>query len=173
MEAGLDTGPVLLRRRTPIQATDTGGSLRERLAELGADVLAEGLARLQADNLPDPAPQPETGATYAHKLDKAESALTADVPATQLARVIRAFDPWPGSTLDIAGEHVRIWHAEALACATPGTPGSILGAGSKGIDIACKAGILRVRVVQRAGGRRISATDYVNARPELRATVKK
>src|SRR5690625_975320 len=107
MEAGLDTGPVLLARRTPIHADETGGSLHDRLAGLGADVLAEGLARAVADDVPEAEPQAADGATYARKLNKTEAHLDLERPATELARLVRAFNPWPVADLELNGERVR------------------------------------------------------------------
>ncbi|EIL99847.1 methionyl-tRNA formyltransferase [Rhodanobacter denitrificans] len=168
MEAGLDTGPVLLERRTPIGRDDTGGSLHDRLATLGAEVLAEGLRRTLAGETLAATPQPETGVTYAHKLDKAEAKLDFSRPAIELERQVRAFDPWPVAAGEIAGEPLRIWAARAIEADHHAAPGSVLAAGRDGIDLACGQGALRVSAVQRAGGRRIGATDYLNARPELR-----
>ena len=104
MEAGLDTGPVLLERRTPIARSDTGGSLHDRLSMLGADVLAEGLRRLRAGEALAATAQPADGATYAHKLDKAEARLDFSRPAIELERQVRAFDPWPVAEGELAGE---------------------------------------------------------------------
>jgi methionyl-tRNA formyltransferase len=170
MEAGLDTGPVLLEKRTPIAANETGGSLHDRLSLLGADVLAEGLRRARADDLPTPTPQPDTGITYAHKLDKAEAVLDFSRPAIELERTVRAFDPWPVAVGDIAGERLRIWAATAIDRHHDATPGDVVGADARGLDIACGVGRLRVHSVQRAGGRRIAIADYLNARPDLRAS---
>jgi methionyl-tRNA formyltransferase len=168
MEAGLDTGPVLLEKRTPISREDTGGTLHDRLAALGAEALAEGLARvLRGQPLPA-APQAAEGVLYAHKLEKAEAALDFARPAIELERQVRAFDPWPGSDADIAGERVRVWAARAIDLAHAAAPGHVLAAGRDGIDVACGDGALRLTAVQRAGGKRISAADYLNARPELR-----
>ncbi|HKR76128.1 MAG TPA: methionyl-tRNA formyltransferase [Rhodanobacter sp.] len=169
MEAGLDTGPVLLEKRTPISREDTGGSLHDRLAALGAEALAEGLACVLSGGTLAATPQAAEGVTYAHKLDKAEARLDFSRPAIELERQVRAFDPWPGSDAEIAGEALRIWAARALDVAHDATPGSVLGAGREGIDIACGAGALRITAVQRAGGKRIGAADYLNARPELRS----
>ena len=168
MEAGLDTGPILLERRTAIRPDDTGGSLHDRLAALGAEVLAEGLARLLAGEPLTARPQAEEGVTYAHKLDKAEARLDFQRSAVELERQVRAFDPWPVAEADLAGETVRVWAAEALDLAHDAAPGRILAAGPAGIDVACGTGVLRITAVQRAGGRRIGAGDYVNARPALR-----
>ena len=169
MEAGLDTGPVLLRAATPIGPEDTGGSLHDRLAGLGAQVLAAGLAHLRAGTLPPAQPQPAAGVTYAHKLEKSEAALDFRCGALALERQVRAFDPWPVAEAAIAGEHVRIWRAQALPGTAPhAAPGTLLRASAAGIDLACADGLLRVLEVQRAGGRRIAARDYLNARPDLR-----
>lgn len=170
MEAGLDTGPVLLERRTPIERHDTGGSLHDRLSALGADVLAEGLKRVIAGETLVARPQPEEGVTYAHKLDKAEARLDVSRTAQELEYQVRAFDPWPVAEGEIAGETLRIWSAHAVDVAHDATPGTVVAAGREGIDIACGKNILRVTAVQRAGGKRITATDYLNARPELRGT---
>ena len=168
MEAGLDTGPVLLRRRTPIARDDTGGSLHDRLAALGAEVLAEGLRRTLAGEQLVATPQPEEGVTYAHKLDKAEAKLDFSRSTLELERQVRAFDPWPVAESEIAGERLRIWAAHALVLDHQGAPGSVLAAGREGIDLACADGALRVTALQRAGGKRIGAADYLNSRPELR-----
>ena len=168
MEAGLDTGPVMLQRRTPIRPDDTGGSLHDRLSALGAEVLAEGLRRTLAGETLAATPQSDEGVTYAHKLDKAEAQLDLSRPAIELERQVRAFDPWPVAEGEIAGESLRIWAAQAIALDHPARPGELLAAGRDGIDLACGSGALRVTAVQRAGGRRIGAIDYLNARPELR-----
>jgi len=161
MEAGLDTGPVLLERRTPINGEDTGGSLHDRLSMLGAEVLTEGLSRVIGGETLVARAQPDEGVTYAHKLDKAEARLDFMRPAMELERKVRAFDPWPVAEGEVNGETLRIWAARAIE--GRGAPGSILGMSREGIDIACGEGALRVTALQRAGGKRISATDYFNA----------
>ncbi|NUR23647.1 methionyl-tRNA formyltransferase [Frateuria sp.] len=168
MEAGLDTGPVLLEKRTPIASDDTGGSLHDRLSLLGAEVLAEGLRRTLAGEVLAAVAQPAEGVTYAHKLDKAEAKLDFARPAVELDRQVRAFDPWPVAEGEIAGEAVRIWAAQALRRSHTAAPGTVLAADRDGIELACGEGALQVTALQRPGGKRISATDYLNARPELR-----
>jgi len=170
MEAGLDTGPVLLRRETPISSDDTGGTLHDRLAALGADVLQDGLQRLLRGVFLPPQPQPDEGVTYAHKLDKAEARLDWQQPADALARKVRAFNPWPVAEATLAGERLRIWSARALPN-TSGAPGALVGATREGIDIACAQGTLRILEVQRDGGRRVPVADYLNARPALGTTL--
>ena len=168
MEAGLDTGPVLLHQELPIAATATGGDLHDALAALGAQVLSDGLGLLRAGIKPIARPQPEQGVTYAHKLDKAEAKLDWALDAQALARTVRAFNPWPIAEAQLAGERVRIHGAVALDLAHGQAPGTVLAAGREGIDIACGQGALRLRVLQREGGKAITAPDYLNARRDLR-----
>ncbi|WP_369925989.1 methionyl-tRNA formyltransferase [Xanthomonas sp. NCPPB 2632] len=168
MEAGLDTGPVLVERRTSIAPDDTGGSLHDRLAALGADALVEGLRRTMAGEVLAARAQDDEGVAYAHKLDKAEARLDFTQPADALERKVRAFDPWPVAEAEVAGERLRVWAARAIDGVPGSTPGEVLGASRDGIDIACAQGALRLLAVQRAGGRRIGAADYLNARPELK-----
>ncbi|HDS1596627.1 TPA: methionyl-tRNA formyltransferase [Stenotrophomonas maltophilia] len=168
MEAGLDTGPVLLHQEVPIAATDTGGQLHDKLAELGAQVLSDGLGLLRAGIKPIARPQPEQGVTYAHKLDKAEARLDWAQGADVLARTVRAFNPWPIAEATLAGERVRIHGAVALDEAHGQAPGTVLAASRDGIDIACGQGALRLRTLQREGGKAITAADYLNARRDLR-----
>ena len=167
MEAGLDTGPVLLEADTAIGAGETGGQLHDRLAGLGAQVLADGLGLLRAGMQPVPRAQPAEGVTYAHKLDKAEARLDWSRPAVELARTVRAFNPWPVAEAMVAGERLRIHGAVAVDAVPDAAPGTLLAASRDGIDIACGAGVLRLRVVQREGGRAITAADWLNARRDL------
>jgi methionyl-tRNA formyltransferase len=172
MEAGLDAGPVLLSARTPIAPDDTGGSLHDRLAELGAQVLADGLRRVSRGETLAATPQPAESVTYANKLDKAEAKLDCTRPAAELERKVRAFDPWPVAEAEIAGERVRVWRALALPSpeSRVPSPGQIVAASKHGVDIACGEGVLRILKLQRPGGRVIGAADYLNARPELKAS---
>ena len=164
MEKGLDTGPVLLAQAIDIGPAETGGQLHDRLSELGARVLGDALGLLRATIQLPPHPQPEDGATYAHKLDKAEARLDWSLPATTLANKVRAFNPWPMADAMLLGERVRIHGAVALDEAHGARPGEVLRSGRDGIDIACGDGVLRIRVLQRDGGKAITAADYVNAR---------
>ncbi|NII10830.1 methionyl-tRNA formyltransferase [Oleiagrimonas sp. C23AA] len=166
MEAGLDTGPVLLEARTPLAADETGGSLHDRLSGMGAKLLAEGLARALAGETLKATPQPEKGVTYAHKLDKAEAKLDFTQPASALERIVRAFNPWPTAEGEVAGERLRIWAAHAVDA--HGEPGQIVAGSRDGLVVACGEGALCLTEVQRPGGRRIGIADYLNARPELR-----
>ena len=167
MEKGLDTGPVLLAQALDIGPEETGGQLHDRLAELGARVLSDALGLLRATIQLPPHPQPVEGATYAHKLDKAEARLDWSQPAIGLANKVRAFNPWPVAEAQLAGERVRIHAARALDEVHAAAPGSVLRAGRDGIDIACGSGVLRLRILQRDGGKPISAQDYRNARRDV------
>ena len=169
MEKGLDTGPVLLAQAIDIGAEDTGGQLHDRLSELGARVLADALGLLRATIQLPPHPQPAEGVTYAHKLDKAEARLDWSQPASRLANKVRAFNPWPVAEAQLAGERVRIHAAIALDETHDAAPGSVLRASRDGIDIACGQGALRIRTLQRDGGKPIGAQDYRNARRDLLA----
>lgn len=164
MEKGLDTGPVLLEQRTPIGDQETGGELHDRLAALGAQVLADGLGLLRVGIQPVARAQPAEGVTYARKLDKAEARLDWREPAQVLANRVRAFNPWPMAEADVAGERLRLHAAVALPLAHDAAPGTLLAAGRQGIDIACGDGALRIRTLQRAGGKAITAADWLNAR---------
>ena len=169
MEKGLDTGPVLLSQSLAIGEQETGGQLHDRLAELGAQVLSDGLGLLRAGIRARPRPQPAEGVTYAHKLDKAEAKLDWTQPAAALARKVRAFNPWPVAEATLAGERVRIHGAIAIDAPAGAAPGSLLAAGRDGIDVACGEGALRIRVLQRDGGKAITAADWLNARRDLAA----
>ena len=164
MEKGLDTGPVLLAQAVDIGPTETGGQLHDRLSELGARVLGDALGLLRATIQLPPHPQAEEGATYARKLDKAEARLDWSLPATTLANKVRAFNPWPMADAMLLGERVRIHGAVALDEVHGAQPGEVLRSGRDGIDIACGSGVLRIRVLQREGGKAITAADYLNAR---------
>ena len=169
MEKGLDTGPVLLSQAIDIGPHDTGGHVHDRLADLGAQVLADGLGLLRATIQLPRTPQPDAGVTYAHKIEKAEARLDWQQPAMALANKVRAFNPWPVAEAQLAGERVRIHGAVALDEAHGLAPGSVLRADRNGIDIACGQGVLRIRVLQRDGGKPITAADYLNARRDLLA----
>ena len=169
MEKGLDTGPVLLSQALDIGANETGGQLHDRLAILGAQVLADGLGLLRAGLRPQPQVQSDVGVTYAHKLDKAEAKLDWTRPAAELARTVLAFNPWPMAEAHLGGERLRLHAAVALPAPAQqdAEPGTVLAAGRDGIDVACGEGVLRVRVLQRDGGKAITAADYLNGRRDL------
>ena len=169
MEAGLDTGPMLLKVRTPIAPDDTGGSLHDRLAALGSNAVVEAVSALEAGTLAGEI-QDDSLATYAHKLNKDEARIDWTRPAVELERRVRAFHPWPicHSTLD--GAAVKFHAAE------PGTghgvPGQIIDADKNGLDVACGEGSLRLTRVQLAGGKPLAFSDLFNSRREQFATGK-
>ncbi|MEK0361621.1 methionyl-tRNA formyltransferase [Pseudomonas sp. CBC3] len=163
MEAGLDTGPMLLKVSTPITADDTGGSLHDRLAELGSRAVVEAVTALEAGSLKGEV-QDDRLATYAHKLNKDEARLDWSRPADELERLIRAFHPWPicHSSLDEAA--VKI-HAARLGDGQ-GEPGQIIGAGKDGLQIACGADSLLITRLQLPGGKPLGFSDLYNSRRE-------
>ena len=147
MEAGLDTGPILLQEAVPIGAETTGQSLHDALAALGAKLILPALAGVAAGTLA-PRPQPEAGVTYAKKLRREEGALDWRRDAADLERAVRAFDPWPGAWFELQGERIKVLQA-ALAEAAPGAaPGTVLDAR---LAVACGEGALRLLRLQRAG----------------------
>lgn len=157
VEAGLDSGPMLLAEAIGIDAADTTGSLHDRLATLGARLVVDALARF--DRLV-PVAQPEAGVTYASKIDKAEARLDWGQPAAVLARKVRAFNPFPGAAVALAGAEVKAWRGEAVAGS--GRPGQILAADATGIVVACGEGALRLTELQKPGGRRVAAADFLH-----------
>jgi methionyl-tRNA formyltransferase len=160
MEAGLDTGPVLLEEAIPIATTDTAATLHDKLAALGARLIVSALDRL--DTLVAK-PQSTAGVTYAHKIDKAESALDFAKSARELWWQIRAFDPFPGATAAIGSETCKIWSAVPVEGA--GEPGEILAVGPAGIVVACGDGALSISELQKPGGKRLSARDFLAGTP--------
>jgi methionyl-tRNA formyltransferase len=160
MDAGLDTGPMLLAEPLKLGADETAGELHDRLATLGARLIVDALA--QYDTL-TPVAQPASGATYAAKISKAEAQLDWQQPAEVLARKIRAFNPFPGATLALAGETVKIWRAEAVTNA--GSPGQILAAAADGIIVATGQGALRLTELQKPGGRRVTSAEFLRGNP--------
>jgi methionyl-tRNA formyltransferase len=163
MEAGLDTGPVLLDEVVPISPDDTAGTLHDRLAPLGARLIVEALAR--REDLA-PRPQPETGATYAAKIDKAEARIDWARPAVEIDRLVRAMAPAPGAWCEMAGERVKVLAVRLAEGAGP--PGAVL---DDGLTVACGAGALRLGVLQRAGGRPLDAGDFLRGFPVARGSV--
>ena len=162
MDAGLDTGDMLLAERVAIDPHDTTGSLHDKLAAVGGRLIVQAL-RQAVDGGLTPVPQPEAGATYAHKIDKAEAAINWSAPAQTLERRIRAFDPFPGAHSRLAGEAVKLWGAELVAGTAPeAPPGRILQVGPAGIDVRCGQGCLRLTQLQRAGGKRLPVAEFLH-----------
>lgn len=156
MDAGLDTGDMLLSEATPITDDDTSASLHGRLADLGARLVVQALQHL--DHLPA-TPQPQAGATYAAKIDKSEAVIDWTQPALTIERRLRAFDPFPGCSSTVAGQPVKLWRGRVLAAR--GNPGERLPSGEGRLVIACGEDALEVIELQQPGGRRIGARDFV------------
>ena len=164
MEAGLDTGPVLASAACPIEPDDTGGRLHDRLSVMGAQLLKENLDRYARGEL-DPREQDDSQASYADKLEKAEAMIDWTMSAEQIARQVRAFNPWPVAETRYSGRQLRVWEARPVSISTQQPPGMVLGAGKSGIDVACGVGALRILAVQLAGARQVSSIDFINAHP--------
>jgi len=163
LDAGLDTGPMLLERRRPIHSHETAGDLHDALSELGAAALAQALDEMTAGRLV-PRPQPADGATYAPKIEKSEARLDWSASVIEIDRRVRAFNPWPMAETSFAGEPLRVLRARiADQPATEAAPGTLLGIAEDGLRVACGDGVLAVRELQRAGKRPISARDFANA----------
>ena len=162
MEAGLDTGPVWSRASIDIDPQETSTALQARLAALGSQQLVAFLASGQMLT-GSPEAQPQEGVTYAHKITKAESVLDPWLSAVELARRVRAFNPFPGAVwlMGEAREPLKIWEAEALDWAHDQAPGTVLSATGAGIDVACAKGVLRCGLLQRAGGKRLTAQAFI------------
>ena len=164
MDAGLDTGAVLARESIPLADDETGGSLHDRLAELGANLLLPGLQELQAGKPPVPVPQAEEGVTYAHKLGKQEAEIDWQQSAKQLEQRIRAFNPWPVCWCMVNGERTRIWQAHAEPGVNQPVAGTVLETSAEGIVIACGEQQLRITQLQRPGGKAQTAGEYLQSR---------
>ena len=164
MEAGLDTGPMLLKTVTPISPQDTGGSLHDRLAELGPPAVLETVEQLLASTA-RPETQNDELANYAHKLSRDSALIDWSRPAIEIERAIRAFNPWPVCHSSLQGQSVKV-HAAQLA-EGQGTPGSILAADRDGLLVACGAGALLLTRLQLPNARAMDFADLYNGRAEL------
>jgi methionyl-tRNA formyltransferase len=164
MDEGLDTGPMLMKRALPIGPADTTGSLHDRLAVLGAEMIVEALRKLPAGELVA-TPQPADGATYAAKIGKAEAAIDWRRPAAEIERAMRAFNPFPGAVANLRQTPVKVWRAEVAA--GRGEPGAVLHAEDGGVVVACGDGALRLVELQKPGSRRMSAGEFLRGFPVI------
>ena len=162
MDRGLDTGPVLAAESMPIAADDTSASLHDKLVELGARLIVTVLAQLEYAQL-SARPQPAAGASYAAKITKAEAEIDWSEAAPVIERKVRAFDPLPGASTIIKGAGLKIWRARVSTA--EGAPGTILEAGAKGIVVACGTNALCVLELQRAGGKKLAAAQFLAGFP--------
>uniref|UniRef100_A0A7C1WXG8 Methionyl-tRNA formyltransferase n=1 Tax=Pseudomonas graminis TaxID=158627 RepID=A0A7C1WXG8_9PSED len=163
MEAGLDTGPMLLKVTTPITGEDTGGTLHDRLAELGPTAVIQAIAGL-ADGTLIGEVQDDSLATYAHKLNKDEARIDWSRPAVELERLVRAFNPWPICHTTLNGEALKVLAAQFAD--GEGAPGSIIDASKEGLLVACGSGALRLTRLQLPGGKPLGFADLFNSRRE-------
>jgi methionyl-tRNA formyltransferase len=162
MDAGLDTGPVLMQEKIPILEDDTAGTLHDRLAELGAKLIVRALDALEAGGV-EATPQPAEGVTYAAKLGRHEARVDWRESAAKVNRQVRALNPSPGADARVRGVELKIWR-----CATAagrGEPGEILGVDPRGLCVACGEGVLVVTELQRSGGKRLSAAEFLRGFP--------
>ncbi|HEY3049336.1 MAG TPA: methionyl-tRNA formyltransferase [Polaromonas sp.] len=162
MDAGLDTGDMLLADALPITPEDSTGRLHDRLALLGGRLIVEALELAACGGL-RPVKQPEAGVSYAHKIDKAEAAVDWAQSAEVIGRRIRAFDPFPGAHTQLGGEAIKLWCYEIESCSRPSGVGcgTILSVNATGVSVACGQGVLRLTELQRAGGKRLAVADFL------------
>ncbi|MEN8169190.1 MAG: methionyl-tRNA formyltransferase [Pseudomonadota bacterium] len=163
MDVGLDTGDILYKVTTPITNEDNAQSLHDRLAELGAQAIVETLKAIQAGTI-TPEQQDDALSNYAKKLHKAEATMDWQLPATQLARHVAAFNPWPVAQTPFEDKVLRIWEAEALTSEGSTSPGSVISANKLGVDVVCGEGVLRLKRLQLPGGKPLSAAEFLNSR---------
>ncbi|SEQ32667.1 methionyl-tRNA formyltransferase [Solimonas aquatica] len=166
MEAGLDTGPMLLIERLPIAADANAGSLHDQLAVMGARLIVQAIQKLEAGGLRE-TPQPAEGMTYARKLDKDEARIAWTQDAAQIARRIRAFNPAPVAWTELDGERLRIFDARASAGTPSAAPGTVVRSDASGIAVACGEGLVHLLQLQWPGGKVLSAAQIAAGRPLL------
>ncbi len=165
MEEGLDTGPMLLIERTPITPQDTTATLHDKLAAMGAQMMVKVLRKME-QGVMEAVPQPEQGVTYANKILKEEAVLDFTQPARELSRKIRAFNPFPGAHGDVNGTTIKLWGAEALDGGSSNAPGEVIAADAHhGIVVACGEGALRLTQLQKPGGKRLPAAEFIKGFP--------
>jgi methionyl-tRNA formyltransferase len=165
MDAGLDTGDMLLAEPMPIDADDTTGTLHDKLAALGGRLIVEALELAACGGLTRTL-QPQDGVTYAHKIDKAEAAIDWSHDAHAIGRRVRAFNPAPGATAQIGGEAIKVWAATSLDGRGSAAPGTVVAIDERGIGVACGDGSrLEITQLQRAGGKRLAATEFLRGFP--------
>ena len=162
MDAGLDTGDMLLKQALPILATDTTGSLHDKLADLGADLMVHALAQLQQGAL-QRVVQPTEGVTYAAKVDKAEAVIDWAQPALTITRRVRAFNPFPGASTLLHGEPLKVWAASVGQGPAPVSQlcGQIMAVAHTGIEVAAMDSVVILTELQRPGGKRLGVADFL------------
>ncbi|WP_067582079.1 methionyl-tRNA formyltransferase [Endozoicomonas ascidiicola] len=166
MDAGLDTGDMLLKAFCPIHANDTSASLHDRLIEVGQPALLEALDKIAEGQL-QPEKQDDALANYAHKMSKEEAKLNWQSTSVTLDCQIRAFNPWPVATTVLDDTNIRVWEAEPLSESSDQTPGTLIKAHKDGLDIACSEGTLRIKKLQLAGSRAMTVQELLNSKKEM------
>lgn len=170
MDVGLDTGDMLLKTQCSIDANDTGGSLHDKLIEIGAPALIEALDLIESNSIQSQK-QPEVGVTYASKLSKDEAALNWNLSASELERKVRAFNPFPVAYSKLSGarddERFRVWQASVIAEKTVHQPSAIIRIDADGLYVACQHNLLRLEVLQLAGKKPMSVAEILRGHPEL------
>jgi methionyl-tRNA formyltransferase len=165
MELGLDTGPMLMMKNLPIAPDDTTASLHDKLAALGGSMIVEALRKLEQNAL-SATPQPDDGANYASKIAKEEAALDFAQSAACLSRKVRAFNPFPGAAATFNGTTVKLWCAVAVDASMQWKPGQVIAANPQdGVVVACGSGALRINELQKPGGKRLAATEFLKGFP--------
>jgi methionyl-tRNA formyltransferase len=164
MDAGLDTGDMLLTDVLDIAADDTTASLHDRLADMGGALVVRALADAQAGKL-QPRKQPEAGITYAHKIEKAEAAVDWQQSADAISRRVRAFNPFPAASAQLGADVIKLWRATVENTAHNKPVGTVISADEHGVRVACGQGVLCVTELQRAGGKRLNAADFLRGFP--------
>ena len=162
MDAGLDTGAMLLREPVPIAADDSTATLHDRLAKLGGRLIVQALALAEGGGLA-PTPQPGDDVTYAHKIEKSEAVIDWHLPAAVIERRMRAFDPFPGASTTLGELNLKCWRAQL--CAGQAPPGQVLAVDDAGITVACGDAALRLTELQRPGGKRMPARQFLQGTP--------
>ncbi|MES2162176.1 MAG: methionyl-tRNA formyltransferase [Pseudomonadota bacterium] len=165
MEEGLDTGPMLLIERIAIGEQDTTGMVHDKLAALGGRMIVEALNKMKHGQL-EAVPQPEAGVCYAAKISKEEAALDFTQSALEISRKIRAFNPFPGAHGAVNGVNVKLWGAEVLEADSKAPAGQVLAADAQhGIVVSCGSGSLRLTELQKPGGKRLPAAEFIKGFP--------
>jgi len=165
MEEGLDTGPMLLIERTPITPQDTTATMHDKLAAMGAQMMVKVLHKMEK-GVVEAVPQPEQGVTYANKILKEEAVLDFTQPAREIGRKIRAFNPFPGAHGEVNGTVIKLWGAEVLNEVSSAEPGQVIAADAQhGIIVACGEGTLRLTQLQKPGGKRLPAAEFIKGFP--------
>lgn len=162
MDAGLDTGPLLLCKSIPVRDDDTAGTLHDRLADLGVELLLKVLDDMERGTAVS-RHQPEVGASYASKIDRSEARIDWSQPALEIWRKVRAFNPTPGAITGFGNDKIKIW--QGVTASDSGTPGTVVEATSQGIVVACGEGSFRILELQRSGGKRLKPRDFLAGHP--------